>query len=305
MSPALDIEVAASPCMWGVDFADAPENPPWQTFLDEAVEAGYPLIEAGPVGYLPEDPQRLARELSRRGLGMAGGFMFAWLWRPDRREEDLDVARRTAAVLGGAGGSHVIVVPALEPERTATAGDAELARRLAPRDLRRLVEGLEQVARLVRDEHGLGTLLHPHAGTFVEHGDEIEAVLAAVDPGLVGLCADLGHLAYAGLDPIATYRRYADRCAYIHLKDVDAAIRSRVIAEGIGFEEAVSQDVFCPLERGVTDFEELRDALIETHFSGRLTVEQDLDPTLRASAAANARANLAYLRSIGLVAPAN
>ena len=45
------IQIGAAPCSWGVEFADAPENPPWQQVLEEARGVGYRGIELGPVGY--------------------------------------------------------------------------------------------------------------------------------------------------------------------------------------------------------------------------------------------------------------
>ena len=69
------IRVGSAPDSWGVWFADDPEQVPWQRFLDEVSGCGYEWIELGPYGYLPTDPARLADELARRGLKVAGGTM--------------------------------------------------------------------------------------------------------------------------------------------------------------------------------------------------------------------------------------
>ena len=52
-----------------------PAADPWQRFLDELAGVGYEWLELGPYGYLPTDPARLADELDRRGLRVAGGTM--------------------------------------------------------------------------------------------------------------------------------------------------------------------------------------------------------------------------------------
>jgi inosose dehydratase len=39
---------------------------------------GYDWLELGPFGYLPADPARLADELGRRKLPVAGGTVHGW-----------------------------------------------------------------------------------------------------------------------------------------------------------------------------------------------------------------------------------
>ena len=129
--------------------------------------------------------------------------------------------------------------------------------------------------------------LHPHAGTYVEFGDEIEWAAQHA-----ALCLDTGHLAYAGLDPAAEIERYADRLALLHLKDVDAGVRAREL----DFWSAVAAGVFCPLGAGMVDLDAVVAAAERTHVRWA-TVEQDRrgadgDPVadLRASRAALERA---------------
>ena len=61
-----DLALATGPVTWGVDFADAPTNPPWPLVLDDIAASGVGALELGPVGYLPEDPPtlRAARDAS-------------------------------------------------------------------------------------------------------------------------------------------------------------------------------------------------------------------------------------------------
>ena len=67
------LRLGTCPDSWGVWFADDPLQTPWTRFLDEVAEVGYRWLELGPFGYLPSDKARLADELSRRGLAVAGG----------------------------------------------------------------------------------------------------------------------------------------------------------------------------------------------------------------------------------------
>jgi inosose dehydratase len=44
------VELATGPVTWGVDFADAPANPPWSLVLDDIAASGLGALELGPVG---------------------------------------------------------------------------------------------------------------------------------------------------------------------------------------------------------------------------------------------------------------
>ena len=65
---------------------------------------------------------------------------------------------------------------------------------------------------------GLVPSCHPHLGSLAECPEQIDA-LPAASP--IGLCADVGHLAAAGGDPIATIDKYGNRLQYLHLRDYD------------------------------------------------------------------------------------
>jgi inosose dehydratase len=296
---AMNIRIANAPVSWGVDYADDPANAPWERVLDEIAAAGYVHLELGPVGYLPEDPELLAAELARRGLHATGTFIFDHLHEPAQRERVLAVARRAVALIAAAGGSHLVVIDHLTPERMAVAGRPEAGRRLDDRGFADLVDGVRAVAAIAA-EAGVRPVLHPHAGTYVEHPDEIDRLLEALDASEIGLCIDTGHSAYAGIDPVALLRRYGDRTEYLHLKDVDPAVLARVQEEHLDFETAVTAGIFCPLDRGVTDFEALRVALVALGFDGVATVEQDVDPAVAADPLRDARESLAYLAEVGL-----
>ncbi|MGP2481121.1 hypothetical protein ACTUM2_14770, partial [Listeria monocytogenes] len=49
--------------------------------------------------------------------------------------------------------------------------------------------------------------------------DGIHRLLAATDAETVGVAIDTAEYAIAGIDPVALYRRYADRVVHVQLKD--------------------------------------------------------------------------------------
>jgi inosose dehydratase len=260
----VSLHLATGPVSWGVDFADAPGNPPWTEVLDGVAAAGLHWMELGPLGYLPPDP---ADALAARGLQLSGGFVFEPLHDPAQRAGVLAVAQATARTVAAAGGRYLVIIDMVDPVRAATAGRSALAPRLDAAARRELHAGIEAVAAVARD-HGLRPVLHPHAGTHVEFLDEIEPLAERIE-----LCLDTGHLAYAGIDPVEALERWAERIACLHLKDLDPTR-----ANGGDFWTAVRAGAFRPLGDGAVDFPRLFAALSAQGFDGWATIEQDRAP---------------------------
>jgi inosose dehydratase len=291
------LRLANAPVSWGVEDPSDPSTPRWPGVLSDIAGAGFAGTELGPLGYLPEDPVTLRRELDERGLELVGGYVFEPLHTEAAAARALELARRTCALVSAAGGVLLVIIPGFTPEREPTAGRRAAAPALSEAGWDTMVEALAEIARVAREEHGLIGVVHPHAGGYVEFEDEIERLVDATD---LPLCIDTGHCAYAGIDPVALYRRLADRVAYFHLKDVDPERLERALERELGFEEAVGERVFCPLGGGVVDFAGLAAALTEHGFVGWATVEQDRLPTDSTTPAADAAASLAHLREVGL-----
>jgi len=294
------VRLATGPVSWGVDFADSPSNPPWPRVLDDIGRSGFRHLELGPVGYLPEDPRVLRAELERRGLEASGSFVFQPLHERKRLTQILAVTRRTCAAIAAAGGRFLVVIDLVTPERSATAGRSDVARRLELYDWQALVDGVRAVAAVASVEFGLRPVFHPHAGSYVEFEDEIERLLAALPPHAIGLCLDTGHCGYAGIDAVRLYRRHAARIPYLHLKDLDREVHARAVARGMDFWQAVSAGVFCPLGLGCVRFPALVRELAAHGFDGWATVEQDRDARRPGPALPDVIAGRAYLESIGV-----
>jgi inosose dehydratase len=290
------LRLATGPVSWGVDFADAAGNPPWEHVLDEIAASGFSGTELGPVGYLPEEPIALRGAIDARGLSVGGSFVFQPLHDPARRAEVLAVTRRTCAAIAAAGGAHLVVIDLVTPERAATAGDSAAAQRLDDAGWQALVDGIGTVAELAAGEYGLRPVYHPHAGSHVEFLDEIERLLSSLP---IDLCLDTGHSAYAGFDPVALYERFAARVPYLHLKDVAPAVLAGALADRVGFWDAIDRGVFCPLGHGLVDFPGLARALERTGFDGWATVEQDRVPGSGAPLA-DVVTSRRYLEDVGL-----
>src|SRR6516162_4293723 len=80
---SIHVRVGSAPDNWGVWFPNDPKQIPWERFLSEAAAAGYPWIELGPPGYLPQDPQVLTSHLQKHGLVVTTGFVMHHLEDPE------------------------------------------------------------------------------------------------------------------------------------------------------------------------------------------------------------------------------
>lgn len=292
------IKLANAPVSWGVDYADDPKNPAWRSVMDEIAKAGYGHTELGPYGYYPTDPAQLSAEFAGRGLKVVAGFVFQPLHDPAQAERVLSVARSTVDLLSAVGGDRLVTIDHISEERMATAGRADLAERLDDRRFRHMIDLIDRIADMAL-RRGVTPVIHQHAGCYIEFEDELDRVLDALDPDKVGICVDTGHMAYAGIDPVAYYRRHTRRTKYFHFKDIDREVHRRVLAEKVPFLDAVAQKIFCPMGRGVVDWPALAGAIGESGYSGAATIEQDIDPTVSLDPLGDARASLAYLRSVG------
>jgi inosose dehydratase len=295
----MTIRIGNAPCSWWVEFANDPRNPPWRQVLKDCAEAGYSGIELGPVGYMPEDPAILSEALAEHGLDLIGGVVFRPFHDPAAWDDVWDGALRTCKALVAHGAQHLVLIDSISPRRAPTAGRAEAAEAMEAGEWAAFRDRITRVARLGAEDYGLTVGIHAHAAGFIDFEPELERLLDEVDENLLKICFDTGHHSYAGYDPVAFVRRYIDRISYLHFKDIDPRVKADVISKGTGFYEACGQGIFCNLGRGDVDFPALRKILLDSGYEGWCTVEQDCDPTLDVRPLDDARANRAYLASIG------
>ena len=295
----MTIEIGNAPCSWGVEFANDPRNPTWRKVLQDCAEAGYRGIELGPVGFMPEDPTILGEALDEFGLTLIGGVIFRPYHDPDAWEDVLDATHRTARALKAHGAKHLVIIDSISPRRAPTAGRADEAVQMDKAEWTGFRDRIVESARIGAEDYGLTVGIHAHAAGFMDFEPELIRLLDEVDEGLLKICFDTGHHSYAGFDPVAFMQKYVSRISYMHFKDIDPKVKADVIANRTGFYEACGQEIFCNLGQGDVDFEAVRKVLLDANFEGWCTVEQDCDPTLDVRPIDDARANRAYLQSIG------
>lgn len=295
----MTIRIGNAPCSWGVEFAADPRNPAWETVLQDCAAAGYKGIELGPIGFMPEDAGTLGAALARHDLTLIGGVVFRPFHDPTAWDEVMDAATRTCKALVAHGARHLVLIDSISPRRAPTAGRATEAVQMDRAEWTAFRDRIATVARMGTEDYGLTVGIHAHAAGFIDFEPELERLLAEVDEKILKICFDTGHHSYAGFDPVAFMRRHIGRISYMHFKDIDPAVKARVIANRTGFYDACGQGIFCNLGKGDVDFPAVRQILLDAGFQGWCTVEQDCDPTLDVRPMDDARANRNYLASIG------
>jgi inosose dehydratase len=292
------LRLGTAPDSWGVWFPDDPQQVPWSRYLDEVRDAGYQLTELGPFGYLPTDPGHLRDELGARGLTLTGGTVFVALHRGrdalDKAKADCDAEM---AVIGPLGARHIVILP---EGYTDLNGAVTMSPTLTEDEWDSLLSGMSELGRYVTGEHGAVLTFHTHADSHVGTQVQIERFLDGTDPQVVHLCLDTGHVAYCGADNLRLIRDYPDRIAYVHLKQVDAAIRARVREEKLGFAPAVRLGVMVEPPLGEPDMPSLLAALGALDRELYCIVEQDMYPCEPDRPLPVARRTHEYFGSCGL-----
>ena len=258
------MKIAGAPISWGVC-----EVPGWGYQLDpdrvlaEMRDVGLSATELGPEGFLPSDPDELVALLDSYGLSCVGTFVPVLLH--DAEHDPLpDVAGPLDALL--ACGAKVLVLAA------ATGTDGYDSRpTLDDGQWATLLTNLDRLAEAATDR-GVLAVLHPHVGTMVESRDDVYRVLEGSG---IRLCLDTGHLLIGGTDPLQLAVEVPGRIAHAHLKDVDAALATRVQAGELTYTEAVRQGMYTPLGAGDVDIAGIVTALRNNGFDGWFVMEQD------------------------------
>jgi inosose dehydratase len=72
----------------------------------------------------------------------------------------------------------------------------------------------------ISNSKGVNLCYHPHFGSVVETPEQIDTLMSMTSIRNLGLCLDTGHICWGGSDPSQVIRKFANRIAYIHFKDV-------------------------------------------------------------------------------------
>jgi inosose dehydratase len=275
---------------------------PEEQVLAEIAQAGYAGAPAGPSE--GRSAQQLREQYARYGLVPAPGYFGGGFWKAERRDAILEEARRHTAFSREVGCMELYVAPGgfdyvarSGRTRRQVAGHVGPDDSLTDDEYAQFAETLNEFATITLRE-GVRSCFHNHVGTVIETRDEIDRLLGMVDPAVVWLGPDTGHLAWAGADPVAFCRDYATRIKTMHVKDIDCAVRDRGRAEGWDYDTCTRNGIFAELGEGCVDFPAIFSILQDAGFDGWLIAETDV--TQKPTALESVTISRQYLRTLGL-----
>ena len=280
--------IANAPCSWGIAYPTG-NAVTWQQYLDEVAAAGYRGTELGPFGFLPKDPAQLKDELARRDLMMIGATHVHTLGDRASAPILMQTLRELSLLLVSLGAKHLVI---MDESNWYPAGHEGVLDEAGWTGLTQMVR---EGQKLVEGEYGLKFSFHPHIGTAVEKEHQIDRLLAETE---IDLCFDTGHHAFWDQDPLAYMERVFPRIAYMHLKNVDGAVRQRVLDGHLSIADSYGAGVMCPLPDGVVDIRAVMQLLVDRGFAGPIVVEQDVAKDAAETPLQLAARNLAYMNAI-------
>ena len=266
-----------APIGWCND--DMPELGGENTFpqiVSEMALAGFSGCEIG--NKFPTDPQVLKKALELRGMRVASRWFSAFLLTQPYEQVEADFSAQLD-FLAAVGANRINVseqsysiqgkmdVPVLRSNKHV----------MNQEEWERLCSGLDRLGALATSR-GFRLCFHHHMGTVVQTAAETEYLMEHTTPGQVWLCYDTGHFTFAGEDPVAVLRRYADRVGHVHLKDMRLDVVRQAREEGWSFLQAVRNGAFTVPGDGGVKFDEVFRVLDEAGYQGWLLVEAEQDP---------------------------
>lgn len=280
--------IGNAPCSWGINYPTG-NAITWQTYLDEVAAAGYRGTELGPFGFLPKDKTVLQPELAKRRLTLIGATHVHLFGERERAPELMATLRDLAPLLRELGAGHLVIMDESAWYPPGKEGVLDEA------GWRGLVATVREAQAVIEGEFGLKASFHPHVGTAVEFEAQIDRLLNETQ---IDLCFDTGHHAFWGQDPLAYMKKVWGRIAYMHLKNVDAAVRARVLAKTLSIEASYGAGVMAPLPDGAVDIRAIMAFLEAQGFDGPVVVEQDIAENAQETPLQLAKRNLDYVRAI-------
>ena len=269
------VSLGIAPIGWtNDDMPDLGKENTFEQTISEMALAGFQGSEVG--SHYPTDPAVLKKALDLRGMTICNQWFSSFLIsRPYEETEaafikQCDFLRQVGSrCIGASEQSHSIQGMLDHPiqEGKYVMNDEEW-------DL--LTNGLNKLAK----DKGMALTFHHHMGTVVQTEEEIDRFMDSVDPDLVYLLFDSGHLSFAGIDPEKVLKKYVDRVRHVHLKDLRRSVVEQSREGKWSFLKGVRAGTFTVPGDGDVDFAPIFRILEEADYQGWVVVEAEQDPAV-------------------------
>ncbi len=270
------VKLGIAPIAWtNDDMPDLGRENTFEQCVSEMALAGFTGSEVG--GKYPADPAVLKAALDIRGIQICNQWFSSFLISRPYEETEAEFEKATdflremgAKVIGVSEQSYSIQGKIDQPvwEGKYVMDDEEW---------KLLADGLNRLGKIAKDK-GMTLTFHHHMGTVVQTEEEIDRFMEMVDPELVYLLFDSGHLSFAGIDPEKVLRRYVSRVKHVHLKDIRKEMVERSRRERWSFLKGVREGVFTVPGDGDVVFEPIFEILNDAGYEGYVVVEAEQDP---------------------------
>ncbi len=272
------VSLGIAPIGWtNDDMPDLGKENTFEQTISEMALAGFQGSEVG--SHYPTDPAVLKKALDLRGMTICNQWFSSFLIsRPYEETEaafikQCDFLRQVGSrCIGASEQSHIIQGMLDHPiqEGKYVMNDEEW-------DL--LTNGLNKLGKIAKDK-GMALTFHHHMGTVVQTEEEIDRFMDSVDPDLVYLLFDSGHLSFAGIDPEKVLKKYVDRVRHVHLKDLRRSVVEQSREGKWSFLKGVRAGTFTVPGDGDVDFAPIFRILEEADYQGWVVVEAEQDPAV-------------------------
>lgn len=270
------VRLGIAPIAWtNDDMPDLGKENSFEQCVSEMALAGFQGSEIG--GKYPDNVETLQKALELRGIQICNCWFSSFLISKPYEETEREFIRQIhflkamgAKVIGVSEQSYSIQGKLDQPvwEGKYVMNDKEWGL---------LADGLNRLGRIAKDI-GMTLTFHHHMGTVVQTEEEIHRFMKEVDPGLVFLLFDSGHLSFAGIDPEPIMKKYINRIRHVHLKDIRQAMVDRSYSEKWSFLKGVREGVFTVPGDGDVDFTPIFKIIEESGYEGWVVVEAEQDP---------------------------
>ncbi|WP_343083338.1 myo-inosose-2 dehydratase [Blautia producta] len=270
------VSLGIAPIAWtNDDMPDLGKENTFEQCVSEMALAGFTGSEVG--GKYPADTAVLKKALNLRGIRICNQWFSSFLISKPYEDTEKEFIKATdflremgAKVIGVSEQSYSIQGKMEQPvwEGKYIMDDQEW---------KLLTEGLNKLGKIAKDK-GMTLTFHHHMGTVVQTEEEIDRFMEMVDPELVFLLFDSGHLSFAGIDPEKVLKKYVNRVKHVHLKDIRREMVEKSRNERWSFLKGVREGVFTVPGDGDVDFAPIFRILEEAGYEGWVVVEAEQDP---------------------------
>jgi inosose dehydratase len=275
---------------------------PEEQVLAEIAQAGYVGAPAGPKK--DASAAEVLALYAHYGLKPAPGYLGADYWDQSQEAAILQRARDYASFAKAAGCTELYVAAGgfttYTTKRGLTrmqiAGHVKAEDAMTNAEFAQFARVLNQVGEITLAQ-GVKSCFHNHVGSTIETREEIDRLWSLIDPSLVFMGPDTGHLAWAGADVIQFCRDYADSIKTMHIKDVNQQVMAEGVAAEWDYGTFSNKGIWTELGQGFVDFPAVFQILEDAGFSGWIIVETDV--TQLATPLESAIVSRKYLQKIG------